>query len=117
MQFDLVHIWASMGLVAKSIAMVLLLMAIACAGVAVERLIALAKSARESRAFASKAAPLIDKWQLSELVELCSEYKASALAKLFGPILKRYLGAKDGNYQSCRNGAQRVGAYAGGGGG
>jgi biopolymer transport protein ExbB len=111
MQFDLAHIWASMGILAKSIAGVLLIMAIACAGVTVERIIALAKSARESRAFASRAAPLINTWRLEELVALCDNHKASALAKLFSSILKRYLGARDGNVspvEMARNESDRT---------
>jgi biopolymer transport protein ExbB len=97
MAFDFAHIWASMGALGKAIAAVLLIMAIACAGVTVERLIVLSKSQRESRKFAGGAGPLINSWDLEQLLVLCDKHKASALAKLFGSILRRYTTAKDGN--------------------
>jgi biopolymer transport protein ExbB len=97
MQFDLAHIWASMGALGKTVAAVLLMMAIASAGVTVERLIVLAKSKSASRKFAAGAAPLFERWDLQGLVELAETRKASALARLFAPILNRYLSSKDGN--------------------
>jgi biopolymer transport protein ExbB/TolQ len=97
MAFNFAHIWASMGALGKSVAAVLLVMAIACAGVTVERWIVLAKSQRESRKFAGAAGPLINKWDLGALLGLCEKHKASALARLFGSIVKRYTGASDGN--------------------
>jgi biopolymer transport protein ExbB len=97
MSFDLAHIWASMGLLGKLIAGVLLLMAIASAGVTVERLLVLRKSNRESRKFAQAAGPVIDRWDLDVLLALAEQHKASALAKLFGAIVKRYCGGRSGN--------------------
>lgn len=96
MAFDLPHIWASMGALGKSVALVLLIMGVACAGVTVERLIALRKSAKESRRFAAKAGPLLEVWDLTGLMHACEEHKASALAKLFLPVLQRYTGARAG---------------------
>jgi biopolymer transport protein ExbB len=97
MAFDLAHIWASMGALGKVIAGILLIMAIASAGVTVERLLVLRKSNKESRKFAKAAGPLIDEWRLEDLAPLCEKHKASALAKLFGGIIKRYMAAKEGN--------------------
>lgn len=91
MSFDLMHIWASMGLLAKLIAGTLLMMGIATFGVFVERLLALGKSNRESRVFAAKAVPLIEQWRLLELVQLADKHRASALARLFGSMTQRYL--------------------------
>ena len=96
MQFDLAHIWASMGTLGKSVALVLLIMGIATAGVTVERLIALRKSAKESRRFAAQAGPLLETWDLAGLIKVCENYKGSALAKLFLAILQRYTGARAG---------------------
>ncbi len=110
MAFDLAHIWASMGVLGKSIAGVLLIMAIACAGVTVERLIVLRKSSKESRKFAGRAGPLINGWKLHELVEVCESHRASALARLFGPIVQRYLKSTDGNVspvEMARNESER----------
>ena len=55
MNFDLVHIFRSMGPVNKAIALALCAMAVAAVAVTVERLIALSRSARASRAFAKEA--------------------------------------------------------------
>jgi hypothetical protein len=59
MSFDLVHIFTHMSPLSKAIFGVLVLMAVLCIGVTVERWIAFRKSARESNLFARAAAPLI----------------------------------------------------------
>jgi biopolymer transport protein ExbB len=91
MSFDLAHIWASMGLFSKLIAAALILMAIGCVGVVVERWIALARNTRDSRAFARVAAPMIDEWRVEELAGLSDKFKHSVLAKLLSAITQRYL--------------------------
>ena len=91
MTFDLVEIWAHMGMLARSIAFVLLVMAVASVGVVVERFISFAKSGVASKAFAAKAAPLIEKWQLEKLVKEAGSHKASPLAKLFEKMTSAYL--------------------------
>lgn len=95
MHFDLVHIISQMTGLALAIATVLLLMAVASVGVVVERLVVFAKSARESRVFASRAAPLIDDWRVEEVVELAKTHRASTLARLFEATVERYLRAHD----------------------
>lgn len=91
MTFDLVAIWAHMGLLARSIAFVLLVMAIASVGVVVERFIAFARSGAVSKAFVAAAAPLIEKWQLEKLVKTAQAHKASPLAGLFERMTSAYL--------------------------
>ena len=114
MSFELTHIWASMGTLGKMVAGVLLLMGIACVGITVERLIVLYKSSRQSRRFAGPAAAAINGWQPQELLKLCDrkQYKASVLAKLFAPIIKRYLDAGEGGNLSpvelARNESERT---------
>ncbi len=94
MSFDLVHIWTHMGALSKGIAGVLLMMAIASIGVAIERMLAFAKSSKESQAFAEQASPLLDQWDLSALVPLANKHQNSPLARLFGWATQRYLSAK-----------------------
>lgn len=91
MSFDLVHIWSSMGLLSKLIASTLILMAIASIGVVVERSLALRRSARDSRAFARRIGPLIDAWDIDEMLVVCEAHKHSALARLFSALLNRYV--------------------------
>lgn len=113
MSFNLVHIWQSMGLVAKLIAAVLLVMGVASIGVVIERLIAFSRSAKESLAFAQKAMPLLRSWEVEALLQAAAEHKSSALARLFAAIIERYIGGfetLDGNItpvELARNEAER----------
>jgi biopolymer transport protein ExbB len=80
----------------KGIFVVLLLMAVLCIGVTVERWMAFRRSASESLQFAKKASPLIDEWKVDEIVELGPKYPHSALSKLFVATLQRYIRAFEG---------------------
>jgi len=93
MSFDLVQIWNHMGMLAKVIAGVLVLFAVASIGVVVERTLAFAKGAKESREFAKQVAPKIDSWEIEEVAAIAEKHKASPLARLFGHIIDRYLSA------------------------
>jgi len=93
MSFDFAHIWTSMGSLGKAIAFVLFAMAVSFIGVTIERLIAFWRSAKESRAFAGQAGKFLEEWKVDEIVELSTKYPNSALAKLFGPIIRRYIHA------------------------
>lgn len=113
MSFNLVHIWQSMGLVAKLIAAVLLVMGVASIGVVIERLIAFSRSAKESLAFAQKATPLLRSWEVETLLATAKQHKGSALTRLFAAIIERYIGGfetLDGNItpvELARNEAER----------
>lgn len=91
MTFDLMHIWSSMSIANKAITLTLMLMAVLAVAVTVERLLALRKSARISRAFASAAQDPITRWDLPQLMEVAERYKASNLARLFSIITKKYV--------------------------
>jgi len=94
MQFDLAHIWASMSFVSKLIAFGLVLMAIASIAVIVERMIALARSNAETRKFVQEAGPLLDKWDTEGLLRAADKYRVSALARLVGAAMRRFLRAE-----------------------
>jgi biopolymer transport protein ExbB len=89
------HIWAEMGPLAKSIAGVLVMMAIASIGVVVERMWAFSKSAKQSRLFVQDIKPLLRSWDMQGVNQAAAKHKASALARLFGSITKRYLHGHD----------------------
>src|SRR3954465_3158211 len=93
MSFNLSHIWAHMTPLNKGIAFILFLMAASFVAVTIERLIAFSRSAKESRAFAQAAGKLLETWQVEEIVPLADKYKTSMLARLFGPIIRRYIHA------------------------
>lgn len=112
MQFDLAHIWASMGLVSKLIAFVLVLMSIATIAVVVERMIALARSAAETRRFVKAAQPLLDSWDTRGLVEAADKHRVSVLARLVGSAMRRFLRAEsepDGNLTPVELARREVG--------
>ena len=91
MSFDLIHIWTEMGSLAKAIAFVLVIMAIASIGVVVERMWAFRRSAKESRIFVKKIAPMLQHWDMAGVQKSADAHKTSALARMFGAIIRRYL--------------------------
>jgi biopolymer transport protein ExbB len=112
MQFDLAHIWASMGIVSKLIAFTLVLMAIASIAVVVERMIALGRSNAETARFMKVAGPLLDSWDMEEVVKVSDRHKVSAFARLVGSAVRRYLRAEnepDGNLSAVELARREVG--------
>jgi biopolymer transport protein ExbB len=95
MTFDILELWSHMGLLSKLIALSLAVMAIASAGVVFERLLAFRRSAKESRLFAQKAAPVIDAGNLEELAPLAQSFQHSTLARLFAGTTERYLRGRE----------------------
>lgn len=93
MSFNLSHIWTHMGPLSKGIAFVLFMMAVSFIGVTIERLIAFSRSAKESRLFAVQAGKLLEDAKVEELIPLADKFKSSSLARLFGPIIRRYIHA------------------------
>jgi biopolymer transport protein ExbB len=95
MSFNFAHIWAHMPGIGKAIAFCLFLMAVSFIGVTIERIIAFSRSAKESRSFALQAGKLLEEWKVEEIVALADKFKSSTLAKMFGPIIRRYIHAFD----------------------
>ena len=93
MSFNLSHIWTHMGPLSRGIAFVLFMMAVSFIGVTIERLIAFSRSAKESRLFAMQAGKLLEEAKVEELIPLADKFKSSSLARLFGPIIRRYIHA------------------------
>jgi biopolymer transport protein ExbB len=112
MSFDLAHIWGSMGPLARAIASVLFVMAIASIGVVIERVWAFRRSAQLSRRFVQKIRPALEDWDLERVARLAGEHKGAALAQLFESVVRRYLVAQatEGNLspvQLAKNEAER----------
>lgn len=95
MNFDLAHIWAEMGPLARVIAGVLMVMAVASLGVVIERVWAFRRSAAESRKFVLAINPLLAEWDVKGIVKAADTYDKSALASLFGAIVRRYHAAHE----------------------
>ena len=93
MSFNFAHVWSTMAPLSKGVALVLLMMAVAFIGVTIERLIAFARSSKESRVFAGRAGKLLEERKIDEIVDLAQKHQGSTLARLFGPIASRYIHA------------------------
>ena len=90
MAFDLGHIWTSMSLLSKIVAVWLFIYGVVVIGVSIERLLALGRSASQSRLFARAAVPLIERWDAAGLIQAADEHRTSALARLFGAVVRRF---------------------------
>jgi biopolymer transport protein ExbB/TolQ len=91
MNINLLELWNEMGAPVKAVVVLLTLQAVASIAVVVDRLILLGRSSAASRAFAAKAAPLIDACDFETLYEEASSAKGSHLAMLVYTSLKTYL--------------------------
>jgi len=91
MELNPVHIWHSMGFASKVVAMSLLVMGIAMLGVFIERVVYLARSSKQSRAFALKASALMKTNDVAQLTKVAVTYALSPLAKLLHAGAWKYL--------------------------
>jgi hypothetical protein len=75
MTFNFAELWGHMPLLGKFIALGLAIMMVSFIGVTIERLLAFARSAKESRAFALQAGKLLEEWKVEEIVVAAEKYK------------------------------------------
>lgn len=91
MNIDLMTLWAEMGLPVKIVVVVLTIQAVASLAVAVDRMIVLSRSSAASRAFARKAAPMLDRGQIVPLYDLTKATQGSHLATVMRTALAVYV--------------------------
>lgn len=91
MHINLIELWSEMGIPVKIVVVVLTLQAVASIAVAIDRLILLLRSNAASRAFAQKAAPLMDRGDWAGLFDEASKAKGSHLALVMFTGLKVFL--------------------------
>ena len=89
MSFSPLHIWASMGLLSKVIASILLFMAVSCLAVVVERHIALARGKSTTKRFLRGVLGFIDSGEYKQAIETAETHKLSPFARLISPVLGR----------------------------
>ena len=82
MEMSLIEMVKSMTLIAKFVAILLVLMSIWSLYVTIERLIFYARAKKQSLEFAKKLTPLLAKDQPAESIELARKYKSSHLARV-----------------------------------
>jgi biopolymer transport protein ExbB/biopolymer transport protein TolQ len=80
--FDPRDIWASMGLTAKIVVIIMFLMSAWCIGVMIDRAIAYNAARKQSRLFAPAVAGALREGKLDEAVKIADRYKKSHLAKV-----------------------------------
>ena len=79
---DFSEIWDHMGILARIVTIVLLVMAVASAAVFIERLVVFYKAQKKSRAFAAASQPPLDARQYGTLIDVCKQHEGSHLADL-----------------------------------
>lgn len=97
MSFSPIHIWASMGVMSRIIASLLLVMATMSLAVIVERWIAFARAQRETRRFLGAVVALLEGFEYGKAAELADAHKASPFARLVAPILRKLTSSEDQN--------------------
>jgi biopolymer transport protein ExbB/TolQ len=91
MQISLLEIWGNMGLPVRCVVVLLTLQAVACVAVAIDRVVLLARSAAQARAFAVGAQSAIEGGAYNAALEVALEYKGNPLASYLELGLRSFL--------------------------
>jgi hypothetical protein len=70
MDLNILHIWETMSILSKIVAITLVVMGIGTAYVTIERMIVLGKAFASSAVFAKKSRPLLDELDIDSLIDL-----------------------------------------------
>jgi biopolymer transport protein ExbB/biopolymer transport protein TolQ len=89
---DLMHMWNEMGFVAKSIAVILVVMSMISFGVAIERIYTFAQARKQSKLYAPQVAKHLKEGRLKDAIAISSSknYRYSHLAKVVLAGLQEY---------------------------
>jgi biopolymer transport protein ExbB/biopolymer transport protein TolQ len=92
MSFSLIDIWNHMGVTAKAVNFVMLLMSIYSLSIMIERFMTYRKAKKQSRAYAPKVAKLLKDGKIQDAIKISSgkEVKNSHLAKVLLAGLQEY---------------------------
>ncbi len=92
MEFSLTGMWHEMGIVAKSVVVILLIMSMYSLGVTVERFLAFRKGRSMSIGYIGALAPLVAQpGKLREAVGLDARFKGSPVARVIGTGVNEYV--------------------------
>jgi biopolymer transport protein ExbB/TolQ len=99
MQFGLIEMWQAMGVVAKTVAIILIALSVITIYLFIERQLVFARARKKSLEVAPKLAELMKNGQLKEAQSLASkkDYKASHLAKVTAAGIEEYLSSRTSN--------------------
>jgi biopolymer transport protein ExbB/TolQ len=97
MDFSLVGLWTQMGLVAKGVVIILLIMSMYSIGVTVERLITFRRGRSQSMGYIGSLQPLVGTpGRLREAVGLDQRWKGSPVARVIGSGVNEYVRGMEG---------------------
>lgn len=96
MQFSLIEMWHSMGLLAKGVVAILAFMSIYSLTTAIERLWTFYQAKKQSKQFVESSTPLFRDGKLSEILGLAKKAKNSHVAKVMAAGLKEMQGSNQG---------------------
>jgi len=92
MDFSIAHLWAQMGLVAKGVVIILIIMSILAIGVTVERFISFRKAKIQSIGYIGSLLPLVSsQGRLREAVGLDQRWQSSPVAKVIGSGINEFV--------------------------
>ncbi|MCG5053948.1 MAG: MotA/TolQ/ExbB proton channel family protein [Myxococcales bacterium] len=92
MNFSIAHLWSQMGMVAKGVVIVLIIMSILAIGVTVERFITFRKAKIQSIGYIGSLLPLVSsQGRLREAVGLDQRWQASPVAKVIGSGINEFV--------------------------
>lgn len=116
MQFGLIEMWQAMGVVAKTVAIILITLSVITIYLFIERQLAFARARKKSLEVAPKLAELMKNGQLKEALALASkkDYKNSHLARVTAAGIQEFLSGKESNLsleeqiESAQRGCERA---------
>lgn len=92
MDFSIYHMWQQMGMTAKGVVVILLVMSIYSIGVSVDRWFALRRGRRQSVGYVGDLQQMVGKSsRLEEMVDLDKRWKGSPVASVIGNGVKEFL--------------------------
>lgn len=97
MQFGLLEMWAAMGAVAKTVAILLIALSIVTIYMLIERLLVFARASKKSREVAPKLADLLKSGNLKDALALSNkkDYKGSHLARVTAAGVQAFIEGKE----------------------
>jgi biopolymer transport protein ExbB/TolQ len=97
MQFGLLEMWAAMGAVAKTVAIILIFLSIITIYMFIERLLVFARAKKKSREVAPKLAGLLKDGNLKDALALANkkDYKGSHLARVTAAGIQAFMEGKE----------------------
>ncbi|MGA9753014.1 MAG: MotA/TolQ/ExbB proton channel family protein [Acidobacteriota bacterium] len=99
MGFSIIDLWNSMGFLAKSVAMLLMLMSLISIWVFIDRFIVFRSAKKQSLEFIGKVGNLLKQNKLDECIDLAKKSKNSHLAKVFSAALLEFKANTSGGVQ------------------